>query len=435
MYIVVSVLMFAAVAPFVVQDNGTNPEEAQGISPWRAVELDSGYGGQWVVAGDLTGDGMPEIVSAENFNEGDRHYTSAVAAQRLDGTVLWRWGTPDKGRKTWHHDVACQIHDWDGDGHLDVVVCDEGALVELDGRMGEEKRRVAIPQDATDCLVFCDLSGRGRATDVLVKNRYEQIWAYDQKGDLLWTANYPGGHRTAHQPIPLDIDGDGRDEILAGHALLNPDGSERWVYASETIDLMRGHLDCARVFERGATPDDWRIVMTFCGANALVMADGNGRTVWEVTGHHFESINIGATSADAPGKHIVVDIDHRPKGESPIWFLDGSGRQLGELITPYSRHHKLVDWTGSGSCELVVAHNRALYDGQGHRLGTFSIPDEVLKASEGVELSVLTGDMDADGVPDVLLVTPTRVFIYRNPSGKVPEGPAPVGTGMNVTLY
>ena len=43
-------------------------------------------------------------------------------------------------------------------------------------------------------------------------------------GNLLWTVENPGGYRTAHQPFPLDIDGDGREEIMAGYALLDPDG-------------------------------------------------------------------------------------------------------------------------------------------------------------------------------------------------------------------
>jgi hypothetical protein len=118
----------------------------------------------------------------------------------------------------------------------------------------EEKRRIEIEKEATDCLVFCDLSGVGRPTDVLVKNRYEQIWAYNQAGELLWTSKHPGRYRTAHQPVPVDLDGDGRDELIAGYACLNHDGSVRWVYESENIKLRQGHLDCARVLERGDDP-------------------------------------------------------------------------------------------------------------------------------------------------------------------------------------
>lgn len=170
-----------------VKDADERPTEVPLIEPWKIVPLDAEYGGQWVVAGDMDGDGQAEIVSAENVNNGDVHYTSAAVAQELDGSVLWRWGNPAIGRKKWHHDVACQIHDWDGDGLNEVVLCTKGFLVELDGSTGRERRRIRIADDATDCLVFCNLSGGRRASDVLVKTRYHQIWAYDSEGNLLWT--------------------------------------------------------------------------------------------------------------------------------------------------------------------------------------------------------------------------------------------------------
>jgi len=58
---------------FSVDDTGVFPDDIPVIAPWRVVTLDPDYGGQWMVAGDLDGDGQPEIVSAENFNEGDVH--------------------------------------------------------------------------------------------------------------------------------------------------------------------------------------------------------------------------------------------------------------------------------------------------------------------------------------------------------------------------
>ncbi len=428
--------LLLAAEPFSVRDTGAAvPPAAVDIPPWREVALEPDYGGQWLVAGDLDNDGAPEVVSAENFNEGDVHHTSACAAQRLDGAVLWRWGAPDKGRKSWHHNVACQIHDWDGDGNAEVVVTDATAIVELDGRSGREKRRIPVEPHASDCLVFCDLSGAGRPTDVIAKDRYDQIWAYNRAGKLLWTAAQPGGGRTAHQPLPVDLDRDGRDEVIAGYAVLNHDGTLRWRYVSDTIPLDRGHLDCARILHRGERPADWRIAMTFCGANAIVVADGNGRHVWEVTGHHFESIDVGRIAPGLPGCQLAVDVDHQPEGHSPLWLLDRDGAKLGEIITPCSRHHKLIDWTGDGLCELVVAANRALYDGRGTRIGTFVVGPETLDAAGSAGLSVLTGDMDADGVPDVLLITPSTLLIYRNEAGRRPETPPPPGTGTNVTLY
>ncbi len=421
---------------FAVTDTGGPSDSARHVVPWKTIVLDPDYGGQWVVAADLDNDGSVEIVSSENFNKDDTHYTSTAVAQRLDGTVLWKWGDPSVGRKTWHHDVACQIHDWNGDGNKEVVLCTRGFLVELDGLTGRERRRIAIPEDATNCLVFCNLSGRSYPSDVLVKDRYHQIWAYDVNGRPLWTVKNPGGYRTAHQPLPVDVDGDGRDEILAGFVLLNPDGSVRWTIQSSEADLSKGHLDCARILRTGKSPEDFRLAATYCGANALAMLDGTGKTLWERTGHHFESIDIGKVFLDHPGPQIVVDIDHQPAGQSPIWVLDEKGTPLGQIITGCARHHLLIDWTGDGLDEIVVADYGGIYDHRGRRMATLLTPGSINRFAEtGFENSVLAGDMTGDGIADIILVTPETVYIYNNAAGKKTVDSLPLGTEFNFTLY
>jgi len=409
------------------------------IQPWRVVQLDPEYGGQWVVAGDVDGDGQVDIVSAKNVNHNDVHYTSSAVAQKLDGTVLWRWGSPDIGRKTWHHDVACQIHDWDGNGKQEVVLSTEGFVVALDGKTGRELKRLPIPKAATDCLVFCNLTGTGHGSDILVKDRYRQIWAYDVKGTLLWTVRDPGGFRTAHQPRPMDIDGDGRDEIMAGYALLNSDGAVRWVFKSEKVDQSRGHLDCARVLRLGKTPEDCRIVLTCCGANNIAMINGKGKVLWERSGHHFESIDIGpivpGTGAQPAGLHILVDIDHRPYGQSPLWVLDEQGQALGQITGNYSRHHGLLDWDGDGLSEIIVAHNGALYNHQGQRISTLHTPGLATSGKPKYERSLLLGDMTGDGIRDLVLTTPETIYIYKNTRGSRTGQSIPLGTEMNFTLY
>ena len=421
---------------FDTEDTGTPPSDIPVIEPWRTIPLDPDYGGQWVVAGDLDNDGDVEIVSAENVNADDVHYTSAVAAQNLDGSVLWRWGESDAGRKVWHHDVACQIHDWDADGHNDVVLATKGALIALDGKTGQELQRITIPEQATDCLVFCNLSGPDRPRDVLVKDRYHQIWAYNTAGELLWTVRDPGGYRTAHQPRPIDLDGDGRDEIMAGYAMLNADGSVRWVFRSKRINPESGHLDCARVLRYGDSPGEFRIALTCCGANNIALIDGNGKPLWEMSGHHYESIDIGRVVPDRPGRQILVDIDHRPHGESPICVLDEHGRILGRIVTDYSRHHCLLDWDGDGDDEIIVAHSGGLYNHRGRRIATFATPgSQAADGKLGYEKSLLVGDMDGDTVADLLIATPQTVYVYRNVHGKKMRGPARLGTEPNFTLY
>ena len=405
------------------------------IQPWRTITLDPEYSGAWVVAGDLDSDGAVEIVSARNVDQNDVHFTSAVVAQRLDGSVLWRWGDPKIGRKKLHHDVACQIYDWDGDGKNEVVLCGDSFLFELDGATGKEKRRLPLPKDATDCLVFANLSGNKRAMDVLVKTRYTQIWAYDRNWKQLWTVKNPGGYLTAHQPVPVDLDGDGRDEIMAGYAMLNADGTTRWVFKSQKVDQARGHCDCYRLVRAGKTPADFRFVMTLCGANGIAFLDGNGQPLWEVSGEHFESVDVSRICADSSGLQMAVDIDHRPWGDGPVWVFDERGQVKTKIKTDYARHHALLDWTGDGVDEIVVAQPRAIYDGAGRVVATLGM--DAKDDADGEERLVLTGDFTGDGVPDVMLTTRamTHVHIYQNLRGKKPNPPALLGTGTNFTLY
>lgn len=411
---------------FNTSHHGDPGNSAPVVNPWKEITLDPEYGGNWVVTGDVDNDGQADIVSAQNANKKDVHYTSTAVAQRLDGSVIWRWGDPTIGRKKLHHDVACQIYDWDGDGKNEVILVTKGFLVELDGAAGKERRRIAIADEASDCLVFANLSGNNRATDVLVKTRYSQIWAYNAAGKFLWTVKNPGGSRTAHQVLPIDIDNDGKDEIMAGYALLNSDGSLRWKYHSQKVDQEKGHLDCCRILKKGHTPGEYRLVLTCCGANNIACVDGNGKVQWEVPGHHFESVQVGHIFPDLHKPQILVDIDHRPRGESPLWVFSADGKKLGQMMTDYCRQHGLLDWTGDGFMEIILADAHGVFNRSGERIVTFN--------TRGRCHSIRFGDMTGDGISDVTIVSiePLKVCIFKNENGKIG---APLGCGVNYTFY
>jgi len=419
--------------PFVTDAMGPPSTDAPPVQPWRTVTLDPEYSGQWVVLGDVDGCGEVEVVSARNVDVSDNHFTSAVVVQKLDGSVLWKWGDPNIGRRKLHHDVACQVHDLDNDGANEVILAADRELVVLNGTTGETARSFAIPEHASDCVVFADLSGNGWPSEILVKNRYQQIWAYSSEGEQLWTVSMPGGYRTSHQPFPVDLDGDGRDEILAGYAALNSDGSVRWVFEAEEGKRNGGHADCWRVVRLADTAEETRLVMTMCGGNALVLTDGAGQVVWRRTGHHYESVDVGEIRKDRPGLEIVVDIDHLPKPPKPLCLFDEQGTELGRINTDYTRHHKLVDWDGDGLMEIGSSMPQGLFDGHGCRVAAFAI-DEGDKP-----WLIMAADLTGHGMRDVLMVSSRDdaycVYLYKNPTPASAPAKAPAGTGLNFTLY
>lgn len=414
------------------------------VAPSRVIELDTHYGGEWVVAGDLDGDGQAEIIAARN----DEQVVTSAIAYRLDGTVLWRWGQPDGGRSGFAYDVPLVIYDLDGDGTPEVFLSVPGFLVVLDGATGRELRRHPLPEGlaVSDCVVFADLSGKGRATDILVKTRYTRVWAFAADWRELWSWAAPEGYLTCHHPTPVDLDGDGRDEVLVGYTMLRSDGALMWTFATEATDLRIGHLDAADVVCVGggtgeARMRDSRLLITCCGSNLVALLDGAGHALWEVSGHHFESPDFGTLTRDHAAPQFTVDIDHVGFGQSETWLMDAEGKHLGTYVTGYGRHHRLIDWNGDGLDELLITNARGVFDGEGRCVARLTSPgDPRLDAFARERVAAagdpgpfgFAGDMDGDGQPEVVLHTDTAVYVFRSETA-APTGT--VGTGTNWTLY
>ncbi len=72
-------------------------------------------------------------------------------------------------------------------------------------------------------MIFLNLSGKKSRQELLLKDRYNSFWVFDNDLKLLWS----GTGQTGHYPYPYDFDGDGKDEFVIGFALWNADGQAR----------------------------------------------------------------------------------------------------------------------------------------------------------------------------------------------------------------
>ena len=52
----------------------------------------------------------------------------------------------------------------------------DATLIILDAASGREKARLPLPAPADDCFLFADLTGQGRRQDLVVKDRYWNLW-------------------------------------------------------------------------------------------------------------------------------------------------------------------------------------------------------------------------------------------------------------------
>ncbi len=175
--------------------------------------------------GDLNGDGRLEIVALQPDSGIDDqflpHSLSAAIAYTLEGEVLWQLGTPDTSSSACPTDLPAQIYDIDRDGMNEFICVMDGMLCIYDGKTAELKRQIELPDpQAHDCIIIADVEGKGYPQNLILKNRFHQLWVLDSNFNVLWT--YKGN--IGHVPVACDLNGDGRDEIIAGKVILSADG-------------------------------------------------------------------------------------------------------------------------------------------------------------------------------------------------------------------
>jgi len=379
------------------------PEE---VAPARVIRVPQGREAEWLAIGDLDNDGDIDFLTARNANQA----VTALTAYDRDGNLLWNWG--QGGSPIITYDVPVQIYDIDGDGESEVLYTVEGYLVVANGSDGTEEEKWPLPDGlrVADCIVIANFTGKSRPSDILIKSRYNHVWAYDSSFKLLW--EWKGN--TGHHPSPDDIDADGKDELLCGYTLLNDDGREIWRLEPEPP----GHADTARISWNldGESPGRPWYLTTCCDGKDLILTDHFGKRLWQMSPKvvlHFQSARVAELRPDIPGREIVVDIAGDP-APSPdrLMLLDAKGNVLGSYMPDYTRFHDVIDWDGDGVMEIIIPRADGLFDGSGRQLVRFLNPPP--HPSDRETPFCYAADVYGDGNDDVILLDDSSIRIYSN---------------------
>ncbi|MBM3213549.1 hypothetical protein FJZ36_01315 [Candidatus Poribacteria bacterium] len=380
---------------------------------WRRFET-PGFGvGKSVRFGDLDGDGELEMLFAQNvpLSGYDFDGVSCLTAVRLDGRILWQVGTPSDSCGLLTNDVAVQIHDIDGDGREEVIYAKDFQIVVRDGQTGAEKRRVPTPlhgENRTwlkehvyhriigDSLFFCDLEGSGAPRNLVIKDRYNNLWAYDTELEPLW--HWSGN--TGHYPYALDVDGDGRDEVLIGYSLLSPDGEGLW-----TLDGVRDHADGVAFAPVG--PDGSIRALFACSDEGMIWSDLRGRILRHDRPGHAQCCHVANLDPARTGLEVATITFWGEPGI--VVTYDADGNRLARFSPfPMGSHLTPTNWVGDGQEHLLLSampQDGGLYDAYGSQI--VQLPDDghPTLCCEPIDL---TGD-----ARDEIVVWDTRsVWVY-----------------------
>lgn len=381
---------------------------------WKKFETPLFGAGRNARFGDLDGDGIPEMLIAQNVPRvrGDAFdQISCLTAVTLDGRILWQLGKPDPHNGLLTNDTPFQIHDVDGDGRNEVVMVKDFKLQILDGRTGKLKQSVWMPpmprtdkehpyaMENGDSIAFLNFSGDRGRHEILVKDRYTHFWIFNNKLELL----LHGDGQTGHYPYPFEIKGEGRDELAIGYALWNHDGQQLWSHDTDIHD----HADGVMMGNLSPDPKAEPRVYASCSDEGFIMFDIHGKILKHVRVGHNQSPSVGKYRVDVPGlQYISVNFWKNP---GIVTLFDWDGNILAQDEPIHTGSPMLpVNWRGDGQ-EFVLLSGNSKEGGMvdGHLRRVVMFPDD---GHPDLAANVL--DITGDQRDEIVLWDQGCVWIY-----------------------
>ena len=332
--------------------------------------------------GDVTGDGMPDVVFT-SFAGGA--YTSAGTITAIDGaTGATHWSVAPGV----YASAGVALGDLDADGLPEVCTAGTSyAVVCLDGA-GNVKWQAGTEMSYVGCPAISDIDGDGLAEVILGRQ------VFNADGTTRWVGAGGVGYSMSYA---VDMDGDKGLEVVAGSTVYDTDGSVLWtspvgdgmtavgdfngdggadlvVVVGGTISLVR---DGALVWST-ATPGggggpptvadfdaDDEPEIGVAGAYYYSVIETDGSVRWSMPVQDYSSSVTGSSVFDfeGDGASEVVYAD-----EVTLWVYDGSTGAVelaldGHASGTLYEYPLIVDVDNDGSSEIVLASNNYTFDG------------------------------------------------------------------------
>ncbi len=384
------------------------------------------HGRATIAVGDVSGDGLADIIYASRTLDGQEGGPSYLVAVDGQGTRLWvahdGTGTPYAMQVV---NAAVTLANLDNDPEAEIIVgaivLDNDGLVVFDAGAspGEGAGFGTNMNYYGGISALADLDGDGHPELISGRDAWKIHWQPGQNpGDppivlinQYWTHSGPDGY-----PAVADMDGDGQPEVI-----LAAEGTVR-ILDGQTGELWCGQdpTDAACQANPGLRTQPIAIPMPANGDSnknrggppTIADFDGDGRPEIGVAGGYSYSVY----DVNRPGEVVVQPSGDPPPGPGALFVRWSSPTQdLSSNATGSS----VFDFQGDGTAEVVYADECYLrvYSGSDGRIEL-----ERPNRSATIHEYPLVVDVDGDGNSEILVVANADPQILQCPHGETFRG-------------
>lgn len=345
-----------------------------------------------VLVADVNGDGHGDLVIATAGNAlttllgaGNGSFAAGVTS-----TVPVAAGRNVEGLQ------PVTVGDFDGDGHDDVVVVSSTS-------------DPAHPQSWSGRFIVM-YGGSGAALTGVAQAAY----------------TISAGNGTVWH-LAADLDQDGKDDLFVGNF-----GSETVLFGSATRTLgpsiaawpnANGSSRSAEIVLRPKTGRPAIGIVTLGPTAKLTCAANHAVTVAQNTTPNMPGVRLVAGDFDGDG---TIDLASNEFGALDVASV--SGGAISKLLVSSASVRTALDLDGDGSDELVYEDGAGdLYAACGFVPGATEMAARALGVSLGANDRILTtGDVNGDGLPDLLVGTASAPSLYLSGAKPTPSAASPL---------
>lgn len=299
-----------------------------------------------------------------------------------DGRELWRYQAPTAGaapRST--DDINALIWDLEGDGRAEVLhwrlLDGKEALVVADAQTGEIKKHTPwptapLPHAYNNFRICVARFAPGRPGHILVysdSGGQIVLQAYNSALEPVWrhTERRKKDH-LGHYPYLKDLNGDGLEEVIVSSLVLDHAGKVVW----NRFDLFDDNHDHADMFRFADLDGDGREEMLAPMSDVgLVVSDPrDGKVLWWRQGEHSQRLAVGEFLDRGRAPHLAIGArfygnrQFEPALFSQVHWFDAAGTAVGKWPEhPLNCNPVFVqgDWRGDGrACSAWIAKDAAI---------------------------------------------------------------------------